>query len=112
MGIHATGSLSRKPSSWSSAQEKPFTFLQHDFRIFSLWRSVEERGHRQGRPILHGRDLYFAHLRHNDADIVFPTTCQCCLDEGKGRLCWVRHGCGQDGCDLLVAHHFPQPIGA
>ena len=105
--IVATGPLSRRPSSCQSAQEKPFTFLQHDFRIFSLWRSAEERGHRQGKPLLHGRELYFAHLRHNDADIVFPTTCQCCLDEGMGRLCWVRHGCGQDGGDLLVAHHFP-----
>jgi hypothetical protein len=62
-----------------------FMFLQHDFRLFFLWRSTEERGHRrQGRPILHGRDLYVAHLRHNDADIVFSPTCQCCLDEGMG----------------------------
>ncbi len=86
MGVHATGPLSRRLSSWPSAQEKPFTFLLHDFRIVSLWRSAEERGHRQGKPILHGRDLYFAYLRHNDADIVFPTTCQSCLDEVIGRL--------------------------
>jgi hypothetical protein len=86
MGIPATGPLSRRPSSWPGAQEKPFMFLLHDFRSVSLWRSAEERGHRQGKPLLHGRVLSFAHLRHNDADIVFPTTCQCCLDEVIGRL--------------------------
>ncbi len=47
---------------------------------------VEEGAHRQARPILHARDLYLAHLPYNDADIIFPTTCQCCLDEGMGRL--------------------------
>ena len=49
--------------------------------------TVEEGTHRrQTRPILHARDLYLAHLPYNDADIIFPTPCQCCLDEGMGRL--------------------------
>src|SRR5260370_41378430 len=55
--------------------------------------------------------LNLAHLCDNGADIVCPTACQCCLNKCMGRIYGGRHGCGQDGGDLLIAHHFPQPVG-
>src|SRR6266581_8254975 len=55
--------------------------------------------------------LNLAHLCDNGADIVCPTACQCCLNKYLGRIHGGRHGRGQDGGDLLIAHHFPQPVG-
>src|SRR6266404_7640041 len=56
-------------------------------------------------------ELHFAHLYDNRAHIVYPSTRQCGLDECMGCLCRITRARGQESGDLLVADHFPEPIG-
>jgi hypothetical protein len=54
-------------------------------------------------------DLDIAHLRHEDAYVVIPTTFQCCLYKSLSCIGGSRTGSGQDGfkmklllCDMFV----------